>query len=376
MRSYHQKLEQQQAPAFFARGPSPFARLMFFSVLSLALMATDSRLQYLSSLRQNLIAFVHPLQMLANAPSQFYRNMGEYFTTHHHLLNENHSLNLQVLSQNITLQRLNTLSLENEHLRELLGANKALVQTSVLAEIMHVGRDPFTKKVIVNRGDADQILAGVAVVDDTGVIGQVTRTYPLSSEVTLITDKSLAIPVQVERNGLRAIAFGHGRDNTLDLPYLPTNVDIRRGDTLVTSGIDGVYPAGLAVATVSQIEIKPDSPFARIVCVPKGGVENHRQVLLVSIPKVNLLPAIISADKVSTSSTEITNSINSIPKKQLVVKKEPVEKEATAISVYKKPLSLVDNAVKPLVNSVQNSKPNVPVKPNIVNNPNRPDAPQ
>lgn len=375
MRSYHQKLEQQQAPAFFARGASPFARLMFFSVLSLALMATDSRLQYLTSLRQNLIALVHPLQMLANAPSQIYHNIGEYFTTHHHLLNENHSLNLQLLSQNIALQRLNTLSLENEHLRELLGANKALVQTSILAEIMHVGRDPFTKKLIVNRGGADQILAGVAVVDETGVIGQVTRTYPLSSEVTLITDKSLAIPVQVERNGLRAIAFGHGRDNTLDLPYLPTNVDIRRGDTLVTSGIDGVYPAGLAVATVSQIEITPDSPFARIVCVPKGGVENHRQVLLVSIPTANLLPETISANKVSTSSTEITNSINSIAKNQLAVKKEPIKKEATAISAYKKPLSLVDNGVKPLVNSVQNSKPSVPINPNIVNSSNRPDAP-
>jgi rod shape-determining protein MreC len=158
----------------------------------------------------------------------------------------------------------------------------------VLGEIMHVGRDPFTKKIVVNRGETHQILNGEAVVDATGVIGQVTRTYPMSSEVTLITDKSLAIPVQVERNGLRAIAFGHGRDNTLDLPFLPTNVDIKRGDKLVTSGIDGVYPAGLAVATVSQVEITPDSPFARIVCVPTGGVENHRQVLLVSIPEAEI----------------------------------------------------------------------------------------
>ena len=305
VRGFNHKLEQQQAPAFFVRGPSAFARLVFFSALSLALMATDSRLQYLTGLRQNLVALLHPLQVLANAPSQLYRDTDEYFSTHHRLLNENLQLKQQALKKDIALQRLNTLTLENDHLRNLLQANKALVESSVLGEIMHVGRDLFTKKVIVNRGEAHQIVAGEAVVDATGVIGQVTRIYPLSSEVTLITDKSLAIPIQVERNGLRAIAFGHGRDNTLDLPYLPTNVDIRRGDRLVTSGIDGVYPAGLAVATVSQIEITPDSPFARIVCVPMGGVENHRQVLLVSIPRAEVLP-----DNAVTSDTTPSNLAN------------------------------------------------------------------
>jgi len=146
------------------------------------------------------------------------------------------------------------------------------------------------------------------VVDATGVIGQVTRTYPRSSEVTLITDKSLAIPIQVERNGLRAIAFGHGRDNTLDLPYLPANVDIRRGDVLVTSGIDGVYPAGLAVATVSQIKIAPDSPFARIICAPTGGVENHRQVLLVRIPKTDVLPDDAIGENAANNNAAISQS--------------------------------------------------------------------
>jgi rod shape-determining protein MreC len=283
---FHQNFEQQQAPAFFARGPSPFARLVFFAALSLALMATDSRLQYLTSMRENLMVLLHPLQVIANAPSQIYQFTTEYFSTHHRLLNENKQLKEQALKQNILLQRLNLLMLENANLRDLLQANKALTENSTLGEIVHVGRDPFTKKVIVNRGTNHEIVAGAAVVDATGVIGQVTRTYPSSSEVTLITDKSLAIPIQVERNGLRAIAFGHGRDNTLDLPYLPANVDIRRGDKLVTSGIDGVYPAGLAVAMVSEIKITPDSPFARIVCNPTGGIENHKQVLLVSITAI------------------------------------------------------------------------------------------
>lgn len=282
---FHQNLEQQQAPAFFARGPSPFARLVFFAALSLALMATDSRLKYLTSVRENLMTLLHPLQVVANAPSQLYSFTGEYFSTHHHLLNENEQLKEQSLQQKIALQQLKTLSLENANLRNLLQANKSMIESSTLGEIMHVGRDSFSKKIVVNRGENHKIAAGSAVVDATGVIGQVTRIYPSSSEVTLITDKSLAIPIQVERNGLRAIAFGHGRDNTLDLPYLPANVDIRRGDKLVTSGIDGVYPIGLAVATVAEIKITPDSPFARIICIPTGGIENHRQVLLVSMPQ-------------------------------------------------------------------------------------------
>ena len=328
-RSFNQKLEQQQAPAFFARGPSAFARLVFFSALSLALMATDSRLQYLVNLRQSLEAALHPLQLLANTPARIYRDTIEYFSTHDRLLSENKQLKEQTLKQNITLQRLNTLELENNHLRQLLDANKAMKESSVLGEIMHVGRDPFTKKVIVNRGGTDGIIAGEAVVDATGVIGQVTRIYPLSSEVTLITDKSLAIPIQVERNGLRAIAFGHGRDNTLDLPYLPTNVDIRRGDTLVTSGIDGVYPAGLAVATVTHIENTPDSPFARIVCIPTGGVENHKQILLVSIPRVEALPknATTSIPKAELQpSLPVKPAQNSLEKPAVKTTKKIIEK--------------------------------------------------
>jgi rod shape-determining protein MreC len=288
-RGFNNTIEQQQAPAFFVHGLSAFARLAFFSALSLALMATDSRLQYLDSVRESLQTLLHPLQLLANMPSQLYRDTGEYFSTHNYLLKENKRLKQHALLQDISLQKLNTLTLENNNLRLLLNTNKAIKEHSVVAEIMHVGRDLFSKKIIVNRGESHNITAGEAVVDATGVIGQITRVYPLSSEVTLITDKSLAIPIQIERNGLRAIAFGHGRDNTLDLPYLPTNVDVKQGDKLVTSGIDGVYPAGLAVATVSKIEITPDSPFARIVCNPTGGVENYRHVLLVSIPHQDVM---------------------------------------------------------------------------------------
>ncbi|MDP3088017.1 MAG: rod shape-determining protein MreC [Methylotenera sp.] len=330
-RGFNNTIEQQQAPAFFVHGLSAFARLAFFSGLSLALMAIDSRLQYLDAVRQNLQTLLHPLQLLANTPSELYRDTGEYFSTHNYLLKENKRLKQHTLLQDISLQKLNTLTLENNNLRLLLNTNKAIKENSTVAEIMHVSRDLFSKKIIVNRGETHGISAGEAVVDATGVIGQITRVYPLSSEVTLITDKSLAIPIQIERNGLRAIAFGHGRDSTLDLPYLPTNVDIKQGDKLVTSGIDGVYPAGLAVATVKKIEITSDSPFARIVCNPTGGVENYRQVLLVSIPHQDILPdskpAVTLSTPKSTKNTAQTKLTEKLGPEQ--VQKKPINSTAS-----------------------------------------------
>lgn len=278
-------MDHQHPPAFFVRGPSPFARLVFFIALSLALMAIDSRLHYLTEIRQGFVALLHPLQLLANTPSDLYLDAEEYFVTHDTLIKDNRELTQKTLEQGAELQRFRALETENAYLRSLLGAAQSLKQPAKLGEILHMGRDPFTHKVVVNLGSRQDVAAGEAVVDEAGVIGQVTRVYPFSSEVTLITDKELAIPVQIERNGLRAIAFGHGRDTTLDLPYLPANVDIRKGDKLITSGIDGVYPVGLAVAEVTQIERNPDSPFAHIVCKPIAGIENHRQILLLSIPK-------------------------------------------------------------------------------------------
>lgn len=277
-------LEQQHSPAFFVRGPSPFARLIFFAAVSLTLMATDSRLHYLVEVRQGLAAVLHPLQVIANMPSDVYHDTSEFLTNHRLLLEDNSRLQQQALKQSADLQRFRALEAENAHLRNLLGAAQSSSQSARLGEIMHIGRDPFTHKIIINLGSRQSVAAGQAVIDSDGVIGQVTRVYPFTSEVTLITDRELAIPIQVERNSLRAIAFGHGRDMMLDLPYLPANVDIRKGDRLVTSGIDGVYPTGLAVAEVIAIDRNPNSPFAHIVCRPLAGINNHKQVLLLDLP--------------------------------------------------------------------------------------------
>lgn len=283
LKGVHQKLEPQQSPAFFVRGPSPFSRMVFFCALSISIMAADARFNYLSQVRQGFIAALHPLEVLANAPSEWTRDTSKYFSEHNRLVQENYALKEQAFEQQTKLQRFNTIEAENTHLRTLLNGNIPIQPKAILGEISHMGRDPFTHTVVVNRGSHHSIKAGQAVVDSKGVIGQVTRVYPFTSEVTLITDKELSIPIQIERNQLRAIAFGEG-NNTLDIPYLPTNVDIKVGDKLVTSGIDGVYPSGLAVATVTKIQQNPESPFAKIVSTPVADVSNHLQLLLLDLP--------------------------------------------------------------------------------------------
>ena len=283
LKGVHQKLETQQTPAFFVRGSNAFSRMLFFCALSIIFMAVDARLNYLSQVRQAFIAALHPLEVVANSPSDWYRDIKKYFSVHNELVQENYVLKQQAFEHKVMLQRLNTINAENAHLRSLLNGDVPIHPNAVLGEISHMGRDPFTRIVVVNRGNQHNIKAGQAVVDSKGIIGQVTRVYPFTSEVTLITDKDLSIPIQIERNQLRAIAFGEG-NNTLDIPYLPTNVDIKIGDKLVTSGIDGVYPAGLAVATVTQILQNPESPFAKIVCTPAAEVTNHLQLLLLELP--------------------------------------------------------------------------------------------
>ncbi len=284
LKGVHERLDPQQTPAFFVRGPSLFSRMVFFCALSVMFIVADSQLNYLSQFRQAFIGGLHPLERIAKAPSDWIQDASKYFSAHNQLVQENYILKQQAFEHKVLLQSLNTLKAENYHLRSLLKADIPIYPKAILGEITHTGRDPFTNVVIVNRGSQHNVHAGQAVVDSKGVIGQITRIYPFTSEVTLITDKSLSIPIQIERNQLRAIAFGEG-SNTLDIPYLPTNVDIIIGDKLVTSGIDGIYPAGLAVASVTKIEQDPGSPFAKILSTPIAEVSHHLQLLLLELPQ-------------------------------------------------------------------------------------------
>jgi rod shape-determining protein MreC len=272
----------EMAPRFFRHGPSLLARLVFFVMLSLILMAVDTRFKYGAEVRQVLSVLIYPLQKLANVPITIYDNVSEFFASHD-LAGENADLRLQKLFDEGQLQRLQALEAENAHLRRLLDAAQRIEGKAVMAEILHIPRDPFNRKVMLDKGSQSGIQPGQVVVDHAGVVGQVTRNYPWVSEVTLITDKDQSVPVEVLRNGLRSIVSGTGKDSTLELRYMAGNTDIQEGDSLVTSGIDGVYPPGLPVAVVSKIERNPTYVFARITCIPVAGVANNRQLLILSM---------------------------------------------------------------------------------------------
>jgi rod shape-determining protein MreC len=269
-------------PPFFKTGPSPLARLLIFSALSLAFLVADNRFNYLASLRQVAAVVVYPLQRVAAAPASIVRRIGDFFTTHGSLREDNARLAREGYENAALLLQLKALQAENAQLRELLDARQRLGIELAAAEVLYAARDPFTRKVVIDRGSQHDVRAGQPVVDNHGLVGQVTRAYPWLAEVTLVTDKGQFVPVQNVRNGLRAVLSGTGSDGALELRFIPLNADFQSGDELVTSGIDGVYPPGLPVARVTNVERRADQIFARITGAPLGGVANHTHVLIVT----------------------------------------------------------------------------------------------
>jgi rod shape-determining protein MreC len=267
-------------PPLFKQGASARAKVVFFAVIAVVLLLADSRLDALKVIRQVVGTALYPLQVVALMPRDAAYMVGDYFSSLSALERENRKLKQEQVANAQTLQQAQHLSAENTQLRKLLAANEQLPVKSVMTEILYDARDAFTRKVIVDRGTRHGVLPGQPVIDDVGIVGQVTRVFPFTSEVTLLSDKDQAIPVQVVRNGLRSIAYGQGHSGSLDLRFMPVNADIRNGDILVTSGIDGVYPAGLSVAKVVQVESKSTDAFARIVCQPVAGIDRNRQLLI------------------------------------------------------------------------------------------------
>lgn len=272
---------EHQPPPFFKTGPSPLARLFIFTVVSLVLLGADARLKYLDTVRQIASVIIYPLQRIANAPFSIVSRASEFFVTQGSLQSENARLAQLNLTQSAQLQQLTSLQAENDQLRKLLGTRERLTSQTSFAEVLYAARDPFSRKIVIDQGARNQIQAGQPVIDAAGVVGQVTRVYPWLAEVTLITDKGHLVPVQNTRNGLRGVLGGTGNDGALELKFVPLNADFENGDKLVTSGIDGVYPPGLPVAEIVNIERNPAFLFARIVCKPLAGVSNHKQVLVV-----------------------------------------------------------------------------------------------
>lgn len=266
-------------PPFFKRGPAPLARLAFFVALALLLLVADLRFHTLEPTRRVVGALLWPLQKAVLLPVEGAGEAGNYFASVVRLQEENAVLRQRQTAQAKLLLRQTHLDEENRRLRALLDMRERVDAPAQAAEILYAIRDPFSRRVVIDLGSRQGIETGQAVIDDIGVIGQVTRVFPLTSEVTLLTDKRQAIPVQVERNGLRVILAGAG-GGQMELQFLPTNVDVQAGDTLVTSGLDGIYLPGLPVARVSHINRDNAYAFAHIECVPLAGIERRSQVLV------------------------------------------------------------------------------------------------
>ena len=269
-------------PPFFLRGPAPLVRLAFFASLSLTLLVLDARFRYAESIRGALALAVYPIQQAARLPVALAEGVAGYFASQARLREENEDLRARLLASAQGAQRFESAAAEASHLRRLIGAAERAERKSMPAEILYSGRDPYARKVILDRGAQHGVRAGSPVVDEIGVIGQLTRTHAFVSEVTLLTDKDQAIPVQVLRNGLRAIAFGGGASGLLELRYLAANADIESGDQLVTSGLDGTYPPGLPVASVIRVERDATYTFARVLAQPTAGIERGRYALVLS----------------------------------------------------------------------------------------------
>jgi rod shape-determining protein MreC len=266
-------------PPFFKRGPAPLARLTFFVAFSFFLLLADLRFRTLEPTRMVIAAMLWPLQKAVMLPVEGAGEAGSYFSDLASLQRENVELRARQLAQANQLLRQTHLDDENRRLRALLGMQERLDAVAQAAEILYSARDPFSRRIIIDRGISHGLESGQAVIDDLGVVGQVTRVFPLTSEVTLLTDKNQAIPVQVARSGLRAVLAGAG-SGTMELKFLPANADVQPGDTLVTSGLDGVYLSGLPVGRVISIDRDNSFSFARIECAPLAGVERHGQVLV------------------------------------------------------------------------------------------------
>jgi rod shape-determining protein MreC len=268
-------------PPLFKQGAPARVKVTVFALVSLVLLVVDARMHVLNTVRQVAATVLYPLQMAALMPRDAVSSMGGYFSSLSSLQNEVRDLKNQQVAQAQSMQQAQLQMAENAHLRRLLDAREHLPVPSIMGEILYDARDPSTRRIVLDRGTRNGVQPGLPVIDNAGVIGQVTRVFPFTSEVTLLTDKEQAIPVQVLRSGLRSIAYGRGRSGLLDLRFVAPDADIQVGDVIVTSGLDGMYPAGLAVAKVMQVEKVAAGAFGRVVCQPLGGVDRNRQLLIV-----------------------------------------------------------------------------------------------
>ena len=269
-----------EPPAFFHRGPTPLARLAFFGVLSIALLFADTRFRYLENIRQVAAAVLYPVQRAVEMPFEAVVWVGRYFADKARLADENAELRQALNEQAPAATAFPQLREENTRLRTLLDLQGRYAGNATAVEVLYTGRDPFTQKVFVNKGVQAGVAPGEAVVDDRGVVGQVTRVMPYMAEITLVTDKDQAVPVKVERSGVRSVLFGNGTGRAPELRFTAPTADVRVVDRLLTSCIDGTYPPYLPKTKNNNNEHDTGQMFARIAVKPLAGVDRSQYLLV------------------------------------------------------------------------------------------------
>jgi rod shape-determining protein MreC len=269
-------------PPFFKQGPSALSKLVFCSALAVFLMVADARLGLSGPVRSALAGVLYPLQWLGLQPGRAGQALGDHLASLERAQAEALAARQELAKQLLRGGQVEQLSLENRQLRQLLELREQLPPSSRAAEIVYEAADPYSRKVVLDKGALAGIERGSPVIDANAVIGQVTRVHPLSSEVTLVIDRELSIPVLNPRTGVRSVAYGEPALGVLELRFMASNADIQVGDLLTTSGVDGVYPPGLPVARVSHIERRAESTFARIFCEPLAQVAAARHVLVLT----------------------------------------------------------------------------------------------
>jgi len=278
-------------PPFFKQGPSAFTRLMFFSSLAIFLMVADVRFKVTQPMRAVVATVLHPVQQAMLVPAQLWEQAGYYLTGLDEARRSQTQAERLVAAQAERMMRVSQLEQENARLRDLLELRPRVQVATLSAEVLYDAPDPYTRKVVIERGSKQGVALGSPVVDEHGVLGQVTRLYPLTAEVTLVTDRDAAVPVLNARTQQRGVAYGVPQTSGMELRFMAGNADVQAGDMLQTSGLDGVYPPGLPVARVTSVDRRADSAFARISLTPLARPDHPRHVLVLQ-PVALQMPAL------------------------------------------------------------------------------------
>lgn len=279
-------------PPFFKQGPSALTRLLFFASLAIFLMVADQRFKVTQPVRSAIATVLHPVQQALLVPVSLWQESGQYLQGLDEALTRRDLAERRMAAQALQVQQAQQLAVENQRMRDLLALRPRIQVGTLAAEALYDAPDPYTRKIIVDRGSQHRVRPGSPVIDDQGVLGQVTHVYPLTSEVTLVTDRDAAVPVIVVRTQQRGVAYGRPDHAGMELRFMAGNADIQAGDILQTSGLDGIYPPGLPVAKVTKVDRRADSAFARIQLATVAKPDSPHHVLILTPVNEHLPPPV------------------------------------------------------------------------------------